>query len=421
MVGILISFVVLLSAIILLIRLRFFVFSSFAKLISRFVSELKSRQARRSFFLALSGTLGVGNIVGVAVGILAGGAGAVFWLVVSSLFSMVLKYAEASLSSQIIGSDHGIISLIKSTCLNLGAVLSKLYAFLCILLSFFMGAMLQSSSVCTSLFSITGMSAIFIGVLLSFFVVIALVFKTSGIMRIVSWLLPIASVLYLLLCAICILKRLPYLPRVISDIIRCAFCIPSFSGGIIGFIVSSGLKEGFSRGLLSNEAGAGTSTLAHGTNRISSATGVGILGMGEVVVDTVIFCPATALAILVSIGDLSLYSSGVELIMASLGSAFRGADVVLSICIFVFAYATVICWFYYGALSVKYVFGKGVVVFAALYLVSVVLGSFVSDVLAVWVTDVLLLFLTVLTTATLIKRSGRLVELSERAGLLRRL
>ena len=420
MVGIFITLVVFVSAIALLVRLRLFMFFSFGKLLYRLLSELKRGRVRRSFFLALSGTLGVGNIVGVAVGLIVGGSGSVFWLVASAVFSMMLKYAESSLASAInSNSNLGMISLIENSYLRFGKLLSKAYAVLCIFLAFFMGAMLQSSSVCISLFRISGIPYWVIGALLCLLVILAVASKTSGIMSTVSWLLPIASAFYLLLCLACLLKGGDKLPGVFADIISRAFAFSSFSGGVIGFIVSSGIKEGFSRGLLSNEAGAGTSTLAHSTNHISSPSNVGILGMGEVIVDTVIFCPATALAILVSIGDISLYSTGIELVMASLGNAFFGSGFILSLCIFVFAYATVICWFYYGSLSVKYVFGKGTFIFAFLYIASVFLGSVINDVLVVGITDVLLLFMTLLTVTTLIKRSDKLVELSEHAGLIR--
>ena len=187
----------------------------------------------------------------------------------------------------------------------------------------------------------------------------------------------------------------------------------------MAFAVSTGIKEGFSRGLLSNEAGAGTSSFAHSINTVSSAVDIGILGMGEFIVDTLIFCPLTAISILVSIRENTIRTSGIELIMHTLGSTFFGAEVVLSICIFVFAYATVICWFYYGSRAVNYIFGRGDAVFLILYLSAVLLGSFVGDVFAVAVTDVLLLFLTLITSVTLIKRSDCLIDLSERGGIIK--
>lgn len=420
MFGFLIPAAVTLSSLILLIKMRFFVFCSFFKIIGCMVRTLRARQARRSFLLALSGTLGVGNIVGVAVGILIGGAGSVFWLVISSFFSMILKYAEASLSSQTsLDKGYGIISLIHESYPKIGCHLSKIYAVFCIGLSFFMGAALQSSSVCSSVSRIVGLNGFIVGVFLCVFIIVAVVFKSRGIISAVSWLLPIASFLYMTLCCICIFKGINNLSAVLLNIIGSSFNFSSFGAGAFGYLIASGIKEGFSRGLLSNEAGAGTSTLAHGTNTVSSASNVGILGMGEVVVDTLIFCPLTALAILVNVPDGSVCSTGIELIMASLGKAFIGADGVLSVCIFVFAYATIICWFYYGNLAVKYVFGRGTVLFGIIYLASVLLGGVIGDVFAVKITDIILFCLTVITCTTLIKRSGSLVELSERSGLIK--
>jgi len=368
----------------------------------------------------LAGTLGVGNIVGVAVGIIVGGKGSVFWLILSSLFSMILKYSEASLTAQNSGdSRYGMISLIKNSYPVFGNFASCIYAFLCMLLSFFMGAMLQSSSVCMSVFEITGVSRYFIGIVLCILVFVAISFKKFGIIRVVSWLVPIASILYLALCLFSIFKGIHRLPKVIADIMRSAFSVSSIGGGLCGFALSSGIKEGFSRGLLSNEAGAGTSTLAHATNSACTPAEVGVLGMAEVIVDTVVFCPMTALAVLVNVSDISSYPSGISLIMDSLGGAFYGSGIVLSVCIFVFAYATVICWFYYGILSVDYVFGRGKLFFSVMYLIAVMLGSVVGDFVTVAITDVILLLLTISTSITLIKRSGALIELSERDGLIK--
>ena len=420
MFGLFVPFFVVVCSVILIVRLRFFLFTSFPRIFLFAYRSLGRVDARRSLFLALAGTLGVGNIVGVAVGIIVGGKGSVFWLVLSSLFSMILKYSEASLTAQNSGdSRYGMISLIKNSYPVFGNFASCIYAFLCMLLSFFMGAMLQSSSVCMSVFEITGVSRYFIGIVLCILVFVAISLKKFGIIRIVSWLVPIASILYLALCLFSIFKGIYRLPKVIADIMRSAFSVSSIGGGLCGFALSSGIKEGFSRGLLSNEAGAGTSTLAHATNSACSPAEVGVLGMAEVIVDTVVFCPMTALAVLVNVSDISSYSSGISLIMDSLGGAFYGSGIVLSVCIFVFAYATVICWFYYGILSVDYVFGRGKVFFSVMYLIAVMLGSVVGDFVTVAITDVILLLLTISTSITLIKRSGTLIELSERDGLIK--
>jgi len=420
MFGLFVPVFVVVCSVILIVRLRFFLFTSFPRIFLFAYRSLGRVDARRSLFLALAGTLGVGNIVGVAVGIIVGGKGSVFWLILSSLFSMILKYSEASLTAQNSGdSRYGMISLIKNSYPVFGNFASCIYAFLCMLLSFFMGAMLQSSSVCMSVFEITGVSRYFIGIVLCILVFVAISFKKFGIIRVVSWLVPIASILYLALCLFSIFKGIHRLPKVIADIMRSAFSVSSIGGGLCGFALSSGIKEGFSRGLLSNEAGAGTSTLAHATNSACTPAEVGVLGMAEVIVDTVVFCPMTALAVLVNVSDISSYPSGISLIMDSLGGAFYGSGIVLSVCIFVFAYATVICWFYYGILSVDYVFGRGKLFFSVMYLIAVMLGSVVGDFVTVAITDVILLLLTISTSITLIKRSGALIELSERDGLIK--
>ena len=420
MVGILITVIVVVCSTFLSVKLRFLFFRSFGKIVRDITCSLKHKSVRRSFLLALSGTLGVGNVVGVAVGLICGGKGSVFWLVASAFISVVLKYSETSLSSCVeCGRGCGMMALVRESHSRLGFVLSIVYAISCIGLSFVMGAMLQSSSVCASISRITGLNKIFIAVCLCLLVIAAVIFKSSGIIRAVSWILPIASVLYLSLCLVAIVSRFRFLAGVLLEVFASAFNFSAFGGGVFAFLISSGIKEGFSRGLLSNEAGAGTSSLGHGVNSVSSPASIGILGMGEVIADTVVFCPMTALAILVLINDVGAYTTGVELVLASVGAQFSGADVILSVCIFFFAYATVICWFYYGTLAVKYVFSRGVPLFSVLYIISIFLGAVLPDVFAVRVSDVLLLILTAITCVTLIKRSDSLVLLSERAGLIR--
>lgn len=401
-----------------IVRLRaFFIFHPIRTLKAT-MTALGTREARSSLFLALAGTLGIGNIVGVAVGIATGGAGSVFWLFVSSVFASALKYAESSLASDMHAeASDGMMSVIRLSFPCLGRPLSRVYAAACVLLSLVMGAALQSSGVISSVASLS-IPPLATGILFALAVFAVIIFGAERVGFFTALIIPATTVVYIILALITVFSAPHRIPGVITTIVNSAVSPAATSGGLLGFFTSTAIREGFSRGLLSNEAGAGTSSLAH--SRVDhSPSSAGLLGMCEVFFDTVLLCPLTALAILVSIPDPSSYASGMSLILASVGATLGGlSSTLVVICIISFAFSTVICWYCYGSRCLSYLGVKGGAVYMVIYLASTMLGVFLSDTVFITASDYILFILVVLTTAAIIKKSDRLVYLSENAGLL---
>ena len=414
----LLPIVIIFGGLFVIIRLRaFFIFHPL-RTVGALLSSLESREARSSLFLALAGTLGIGNIVGVAVGISVGGSGSVFWLLVSSVFASALKYAESSLAADMhTSSSDGMMSVISLSLPRLGQPLSRIYAIACVLLSLVMGAALQSSGVISSATHFSA-SPISVGLIFALAVLAVIILGAERVGRFTSVIIPFTTILYLFLALVTIFSDLSRIPLVLTDIFRSAFSTSSCIGGAVGFFTSSAIREGFSRGLLSNEAGAGTSSLAH--SRISgSPASAGLLGMCEVFFDTVLLCPLTALAILVTTPDPSAYTSGMSLVMASIGATLGSTSAALVVlCIAAFAFSTVICWYCYGSRCLSYLGIRGGLPYLVVYVAATLSGTFVRDRLLITVTDYLLLLLTVLTILAIIKNSDRLYHLSESFGLL---
>ncbi len=401
-----------------IVRLRAFFMLHPIRTCKALISSLDSREARSSLTLALAGTLGIGNIVGVAVGISIGGAGSVFWLLVSALFASALKYAESSLAADMhTASSDGMMSVIASSFPRRGRILSVVYAVACLLLALVMGAALQSSGVILSAahFSVSPLA---VGLIFALAVLAVILFGAERVGTFTSLIIPITTVLYVFLALVTIFSAPSRIPATVADIFSSAFSPTAATGGAVGFFTSRALREGFSRGLLSNEAGAGTSSLAH-SRLASDPASAGLLGMCEVFFDTVILCPLTALAILVTVPDPASYKSGMSLVLASIGATLGGTSAYLVlICMVAFAFSTVICWYCYGSRCLSFLGIRGGIPYMLVYLVSTLSGVFVTDRVLITVTDHVLLLLTVLTVLAIIKNPDRLVRLSENSGLL---
>ncbi|MBO5879741.1 MAG: sodium:alanine symporter family protein [Clostridia bacterium] len=209
-----------------LFKLRFFIFTNPKGIIKKLGSDCVSSAS--SLSLALAGTLGVGNIVGVAVGISVGGAGSVFWLLVSAVFASVIKFAEVILTADR-GAGLGMIGAVGASFGVLSRPLSLVYAALVILLSFSMGSMLQSASIGQSTEYVLNFPPVFTALVLLLLLVFAVFFFSGKIERITVVLIPVATAVYVFLCLSAILLNLERLPSVIFNIFRCAF---DFESGV---------------------------------------------------------------------------------------------------------------------------------------------------------------------------------------------
>lgn len=405
----------------LLFKLRFFFILHPVRTLKRLFSASKSGRGVKGLALALAGTLGVGNIIGVAVGISVGGAGSLFWLLLSSLFATVLKYAESTLGADASQNSHGGMSyVIEASFGKIGRPTARIYAFLCLLLALFMGAALQGASAADCLEDGFGISGAISAPVLIFLVLFSIIRGADKIEGITASVIPLTTIIYIFLSLSAVFSNIHRIPEVLRAVVSEAFSVSGAAGGALGFISSVSVREGFSRGLLSNEAGAGTSSMAHARGN-SSPTGAGLFGMCEVFFDTVLLCTLTALAILVSCPEGTLGRSPAELVLKSVGASFGECSrLLVCLAIFFFAYSTVICWYFYGSECISFLFRSGGGWFMPLFLFFTLLGCLLDVGAFVGISDVILLFMTVISSSAVIKSSDRLLRLSEEEGLVSR-
>ena len=346
----------------------------------------------KAVIFALAGTLGVGNILGVASAIALGGAGAVFWMWVSAFLAMILKYSEVVLAvlhrRTRNGENYGgamyymmdfFVSKKKSF---VGIIYSFIFTALCLVNGFTMGSIIQSNAIAKSFETSANISALVVGVILAILSIIVFIFNGKKVFSLCEKLVPFVSALYITMCLIVIFKSYERVPSVFKEIFTDAFSISAISGGGLGFLVSNALRYGTIRGLFSNEAGCGTSPIAHATSNTNSPCEQGFLGIIEVFIDTMLVCTLTALVILLN------KESAFEFIqepMLMVFSAFEvslgdSSKMLLSISVFLFAFATIICWGYYGKECLYFIQKdkKAERWYYCFYIITVFIGAFIS-------------------------------------------
>lgn len=385
----------------------------------------RMRSSLRALSVALGGTLGVGNITGVALALAMGGAGAVFWMWISAAVAMFLKYGEIVLAliSRKRGADGtwegGAMYYLKKGR-AFGRWAATLFALLCLLCALTLGAPVQSNAAAVAAHEVLGIPPYVTGALLLFLTAIAVL---GGIRRIADFterVVPIVSVLYLLLSLYAVFANLSALGGVFFRIFREAFSFSAGASGVGGFFASRALRYGVTRGLLSNEAGAGTAPMAHAVAENTPAS-QGVMGFLEVAVDTFVFCTATALPLLIAYDGAFPALSGVGLVTGAF-SALVGhfAPPLLSVSLFLFAYATVLAWFYYGKRAIGYLTEnpmaqKG---YVFVYVVAVGCGAILREGVLWELTDGVISLLTMLHTACLLPLLPTVVCVSRAEGFL---
>lgn len=312
----------------------------------------------RAVIFALAGTLGVGNIVGVASAIALGGAGAVFWMWVSAFFAMILKYSEvvlAVLHRRARGQENfgGAMYYMKDffkSCKKIGNIFTFVFTILCLINGFTMGGIIQSNAISSSVASTFGVDEMFVGVLLAILSIIVFFFNGKKIFSLCEKLVPFVSLLYILMSLAVILPMKERLPLVFGGILEGAFSFSSAGAGALGFFMSRALRYGTIRGLFSNEAGCGSSPIAHATANTNSAVEQGFLGIFEVFIDTMLVCTMTAFVILLNWDSAAMCLSNPIMMAFAAFSRSLGyiSNVLLSVSVFLFAFATIVCWGYYG-------------------------------------------------------------------------
>ena len=353
-----------------LIYLRGYPWRAPRRMLSAFVGEKKGEgtSSFRAMMLALAGTLGVGNIVGVANAIAIGGAGAVFWMWVSALFAMILKYAEilVAVSHRRTDSRGGFLGgamyyirdcFTARRWRRLAVAVPIFFAALMVMNALSIGCVVQVRAVGETLQDVVGIPTVYSGVLLVLLTLPLLARGTKGISALTEYLVPIMTAGYIILSAAVLILRRDALGEALLSIWQNAFAPEGAVGGISGFLLSRALRVGTMRGLLSNEGGCGTAPTAHAEANAKSPAHQGVWGIFEVFADTIVLCTATALVILVS--GIDVASGGVMTTVRAYSSVLGGfADWFFCAAVFCFGYATLLCWGSYGMESVRFISRK---------------------------------------------------------------
>ena len=381
--------------------------------------------ALRSLALALAGTLGVGNIVGVSSAIALGGFGAIFWMWVSAIAAMFLKYAEVVLALRHReglpgGAYRGGAPYYIRVCLSrlfsprIGIIAAGVFAVLCIANAIMMGCVIQSNAVTSAAKSAFGIPPLLCGAALALLCFFLLIRGSRAVTAVTSVLVPLMSIAFLILSLAILCLRRDAILGALTDIFEDAFRLQSAGGGILGFFLSRGLRFGTIRGIISNEAGCGTSPTAHAEANTKSPVEQGLFGIVEVFVDTILLCTVTALVVIIHYDSVAhLAADPMSMTLAAYTAPFGavGASLVtrlLAIAIFCFGFATMLCWSHYGHQSLLFIYNlrKGNrkpprLLFSVCFCIAAILGA-VSAPNILWsLTDLVTGIMTLLNTFAL--------------------
>jgi len=345
---------------------------------------------------ALSATIGLGNIAGVAIAVGLGGPGATFWMILAGLLGMTSKFMECTLGQKyrdvrpdgaIMGGAMYYLSRgLKEKGLGpLGSVLAVMFVVLCIGGSFGGGCAFQVNQSMTAIREtvpiLRGNEWVY-GLIMSFLVGIVII---GGIRRIAATaekIVPAMCCVYVLACIWILLMNAADIPAAVGSIFSTAFSPESMYGGFIGVLVT-----GFKRAAFSNEAGVGSAAIAHAAAKTEYPAREGVVALLGPFIDTVVICTMTALVIIITgaynnpeYQDLVLKDEGAALTSRAMSEVISWFPIVLSGAVFLFAYSTMISWSYYGERCWVWLFGdKSSMIYRVLFLFAVFMGSLVSS------------------------------------------
>lgn len=346
---------------------------------------------------ALAGTVGTGNIAGVAGAIALGGPGAVFWMWISALLGMCTKFSEVVLAVHFREKNEhgdwvgGPMYYIKNGLSKKWRFLAVLFAIFGVLAVFGTGNATQVNTIVTALDSAlmnyhligdenVSLFNLIAGIVITICVGLVLL---GGIKRIGSFtekLVPFMALLYIILSLGVVIFNIRSIPAVLGSIIQGAFQPKAVTGGIIGSLFIS-MRRGVSRGIFSNEAGLGTGSIAHASADTGSPVRQGLFGIFEVFMDTIVICTLTALVILCS-GTPVAYgeAAGADLTIAGFTASYgKWISVFTAVALICFAFSTIIGWGLYGARCAEFLFGARVIrPFMVVYSLVSILGATVD-------------------------------------------
>ena len=340
---------------------------------------------------AIAAQVGTGNIAGAATALAVGGPGAIFWMWIAAFLGMATIFAEAIMAQKYkqVGKDgeitggpvYYIRAAFKGT---FGKVLAGIFAVLIILALGFMGNAVQSNSIAAAFNTAFGVPQAAMGVIIAILALFVFVGGMKRIAKVTETIVPIMAALYIVGALIVIIYNYKNIPYAFHAIVVGAFNPVAISGGAVGATIKLALTKGVARGLFSNEAGMGSTPHAHAVAKVDHPVEQGFVAMVGVFIDTFIVLNLTALVIITT-KSIPTGKTGAELSQYAFSTLYgKGGDIFIAVCMFFFAFSTIIGWYFFGQANVKYLFGpKAVKVYSVLVAGCVVLGS-LAQVDLVW-------------------------------------
>lgn len=336
---------------------------------------------------ALAATVGTGNIAGVATALHLGGPGALVWMLFSACFGMTTKFCEVTLAVRYREKDEngnfrGGTMYILEKALNMKwlAVLFALFTLLAA--SFGIGNMTQANSTAEAMYMAFGIDHIYTAVVLAALVALVVWGGLTRIATVTTYLVPFMAIFYVLGALVVVFSNIGNLPHAVQLALQGAFGDPqAIPGALAGWAVKAGITRGIARGVFSNEAGLGSAPMAHSTAQVDHPVRQGFYGLFEVFVDTIIICTLSAMTILVSgviVSEPGL--TGAQLTLAAFHSTLgTPGTLILTIGLSLFAFSTILGWYWYGETALVYLFGSGKVAvnsYKAVYSLLIILGGY---------------------------------------------
>ena len=378
---------------------------------------------------ALAGTVGTGNIAGVTGAIFTGGAGAVFWMWVAAFFGMVTKYAEIVLAMKYRVKDEngvyhgGPMYYIENGIGKGWKWLSVIFCLLGGLASFGIGNIAQSSEISGALSDLFRIPPLASGIVIAVIVALVTLGGIKRIGKVTSLLVPFMSVFYIIAGIVVIIMRIGQIPAVFGQIFAGAFSFKSVGGGLFGYTIMMAMRQGFARGVFSNEAGLGSAPIAHAASSTEEPCEQAIWGVFEVFIDTIVICSITAFAVLLSgilnvSGGLSNYASKGAAAAAAFNSILPGTlgGKIIELSLLFFALSTILSWAYYGENCWGYITknSKGVIlVYKVLFALVCIVGAVGSGTLMWDIADTLNGLMAIPNLLALLVLSGVVAKLTK--------
>ena len=331
---------------------------------------------------AIAAQVGTGNITGCATALVSGGPGALFWVWVSAFFGMATIYAEAVLAQRYRTTVNGkvtggpayyIRAAFKGT---FGKVLAGVFSVLIILALGFMGNMVQSNSIGDAFHNAFGISHLAVGIVVALIAAFIFLGGVQRIAAVTEKIVPIMAAFYILGCIVILVMNHKALPGAFAQIFVLAFNPQAMAGGVAGVTVQQAMRFGVARGLFSNEAGMGSTPHAHALAKVNHPREQGAVAILGVFIDTFVVLTLTGLVLITS-GLIPDGLTGTALTQAAFSQAFGGfGPVFIAICMFFFAFSTIIGWYFFGQSNFKALFGeKALPVYSAIVVVFILVGS----------------------------------------------